>query len=95
LVPNYRAAATLLESNRALDRAVTYFRKYATAEPEGNQPRLSEARWKLGLALERLGHKADAQAEWRESIRLDRNSPALQDLRKLALKRATKMVSEQ
>ncbi len=83
LVPNYRAAATLLESNRALDRAVTYFRKYATAEPEGNQPRLSEARWKLGLALEKLGHKADAKAEWRESIRLDRNSPVLQDLKKI------------
>ena len=83
LVPNYRAANALLESNRALDRAVTYFRKYTNAEPEGNRPPVSEARWKLGRTLEKLGRKAEAEAEWRESIRLDRNSPAQQDLKRM------------
>ena len=53
LVPHYRAAATLLESDRDLDRAITYFRKYIAAEPEGNQPRLAEAQSKLDLALEK------------------------------------------
>ena len=51
LVPYYRAAEVLLESNRAVERAARYLRKYLGSEPEGNAPTLSEAREKLGLDL--------------------------------------------
>jgi len=83
LVPDYRAAKALLGSSRGLDRAIVYFRKYLGAEPEGNRPTLSEAHWKLGLALEKRGQGREALAEWRESVRLDRNSPATQDLKRV------------
>jgi tetratricopeptide (TPR) repeat protein len=53
LIPYYRAAESLLESNHELERAVRYLRKYLGSEPEGNEPTLSEARVKLGLALEK------------------------------------------
>jgi tetratricopeptide (TPR) repeat protein len=81
--PHYRAAEALLESNLALDRAERGFRKYLSGEPEGNAPTLSEAHWKLGLALEKLGRAGVAVAEWRESVRLDRNSPALRELKRV------------
>ncbi len=47
LVPYYRAAEALWESNRAVDRATRYLRKYVGSEPEGNEPTLSEAHRKL------------------------------------------------
>jgi tetratricopeptide (TPR) repeat protein len=82
LVPNYRAAEVLLEANRDLDRAVTCLRAYLSADPEGNQPTLAEAHWKLGLVLAKLGRAHEAAAEWREAVRLDPESPAARDLRK-------------
>jgi tetratricopeptide (TPR) repeat protein len=83
LAPFYRAAKALLASNRDLHRAIVYFRKYLRAEPEGNAPTFSEAHWKLGLTLEKLGQSREALAEWRESIRLDRDSPAREDLKRV------------
>jgi tetratricopeptide (TPR) repeat protein len=83
LVPYYRASEALLESGNAFDRAARYLRKYVAVEPEGNAPSLSEGHWKLGLALEKMGKGSEALAEWRESVRLDRNSPALHDLKRL------------
>ncbi len=53
LIPYYRAAESLLESNHELGRAVRYLRKYLGSEPEGNEPTLSEARVKLGMALQK------------------------------------------
>jgi tetratricopeptide (TPR) repeat protein len=83
LAPNYRAAEVLLGANRALDRAAGYLRTYLSVEPEGNEPTLAEAHWKLGLVLEKLGRAHEAAAEWREAVRLDSASPAARDLKRV------------
>jgi hypothetical protein len=65
LVPYYRAAEALLQSHYALDRAARYLRKYIAAEPEGNEPTLSEAQGKLDLALKlesRSNHSEPSRA---------------------------------
>jgi tetratricopeptide (TPR) repeat protein len=83
LVPNYRAAEVLLEANRALDRAAGCLRTYLSVEPEGNEPALAEAHWKLGLVYAKLGRAREAAAEWREAVRLDPDSPAARDLKRV------------
>lgn len=83
LVPGYRAAEVLLEANRALDRAAACLRTYLSVEPEGNEPTLAEAHWKLGLVLAKLGRAREAAAEWREAVRLDPASPAARDLKRV------------
>jgi tetratricopeptide (TPR) repeat protein len=84
LVPNYRAAEILLEANRALDRAAACLRAYLSSEPEGNEPTVAEAHWKLGLVFAKLGRSREAAAEWREATRLDPDSPAARDLKRAA-----------
>jgi tetratricopeptide (TPR) repeat protein len=54
LAPYYRAAEALLESNREVDRAARYLRKYLASEPEGNEPTLADAHGKLDVALKEL-----------------------------------------
>jgi len=51
LSPYYRAVEALLSTEQDLDRAQRYFRRYLSAEPEGNAPTLWEAREKLDNAL--------------------------------------------
>ena len=51
LSPYYRAAETLLSEGRDLDRAQQYFRRYLSAEPEGNAPPHAEASGKLTQVL--------------------------------------------
>jgi tetratricopeptide (TPR) repeat protein len=63
LIPYYRAAEILLEGRGALDRAAACLRTYLSAEPEGNEPTLAEAHWRLGLVLEKLGRTREAAAE--------------------------------
>jgi tetratricopeptide (TPR) repeat protein len=55
LAPYYRAAARLLAARKDLARARRYLEKYLSQEPEGNEPTLGEAHWKLGDVLEKLG----------------------------------------
>ena len=81
LAPHYRAAERLLAGGRDTARAERYLRVYLTQEPEGNQPSASEARWKLGLVLESKGNTAAALAEFRESVRLDPESKAAQEIK--------------
>jgi tetratricopeptide (TPR) repeat protein len=80
--PHYRAAERLVAGGRDPIRAERYLRLYLSQEPEGNQPSASEARWKLGLALRAQGRAADALAEFKESVRLDPESKAAQELRR-------------
>lgn len=84
--PYYRAAERLLASGRDPQRAERYLRTYLGREPEGNQPTIAEAHWKLGLALEAEGHAADATAEWKEAVRLDPTSPATRELKRAKAK---------
>jgi tetratricopeptide (TPR) repeat protein len=79
--PHYRAAERLAEG-RDPERAERYLRLYLAQEPEGNQPSLSEARWKLGLALQAQGRVAESLAEFRESVRLDPESKAAFELKR-------------
>jgi len=81
--PHYRAAERLMAAGRDPVRAERYLRLYLAQEPEGNQPSLSEARWKLGLALEAQGRVAEALAEFRESVRLDPESKAALELKRM------------
>jgi tetratricopeptide (TPR) repeat protein len=80
--PHYRAAERLLAAGRDPVRAERYLRLYLAQEPEGNQPSLSEARWRLGLALRAQGRVADALAEFSESVRLDPESKAALELKR-------------
>ena len=82
LAPHYRAAERLLAAGRDPLRAERYLRLYLAQEPEGNQPSLSEARWKLGMALQAQGRVADALAEFSESVRLDPESKAALELKR-------------
>jgi tetratricopeptide (TPR) repeat protein len=58
LIPEYRAAEVLLETNRALYRAVACLRIYLSQEPEGDEPTLAEAQRNLSVVLARLSHAA-------------------------------------
>jgi Tfp pilus assembly protein PilF len=81
--PHYRAAERLVAAGRDPVRAERYLRLYLAQEPEGNQPSLSEARWMLGMALEAQGRVAEALAELRESARLDPESKAALELKRM------------
>jgi Tfp pilus assembly protein PilF len=81
--PHYRAAERLVAARRDPVRAERYLRLYLAQEPEGNQPSLSEARWKLGLALCAQGRVVDALSEFRESVRLDPESKAALELKRM------------
>ena len=80
--PHYRAAERLADGRDSV-RAERYLRLYLAQEPEGNQPSLSEARWKLGLALEAQGRVAEALAEFRASVRLDPESKSALELKRI------------
>lgn len=85
-VPYYRAAERLLTVDSI--RAERYLRMYLAQEPEGNQPSAGDARWKLGLALEAQGRADDALAAFQESMRLDPESKAAADFKRLRSKRS-------
>ena len=63
LAPYYFAALEILNMNQDSNRAGKYLKKYLSTEPEGEEPSLAEAHWKLGLALERLGQRKEAMNE--------------------------------
>jgi tetratricopeptide (TPR) repeat protein len=81
--PHYRAAERLMAAGRDPVRAERYLRLYLVQEPEGNQPSASEARWILGMALEAQGRVGEALAEFRESVRLDPESKAALELKRM------------
>jgi len=79
LAPYYQAArAILVRSGNApnpagapdLKRADGYLRKYLGAEPEGGEPTLAHAHWRLGEVLEKEGRKADAVSELKAALNL-------------------------
>jgi len=88
LAPYYYAGDELLRLGRDSARAERNFRTYLGQEPEGNQPSGPQAHWKLGLALEVQGRQMEAVAEWKEALRLDPESPAAHDLKRVRALRA-------
>ncbi len=68
--PYYAAGRELLEHGKDLHRAEIYLRKYASLEPEGREPTTAEARWSLGLVLEKEGRPSDAATELQSAIQI-------------------------
>lgn len=86
LGPHYQAAKAILLSSdtQQLGRAESFLRKYLTQPPEGGEPGLAAAHWRLGLVLEKQGHKEQARAELQAALKLEPDfKPAQQDLKRL------------
>lgn len=86
LAPFYQAAKSILTGNQAqeLPRAEKYMRVYLSQPPEGNEPSLAAAHWRLGLILEKEGHKDLAKQELQGALRLEPSfEPAKKDLKRL------------
>ncbi|HUI56390.1 MAG TPA: tetratricopeptide repeat protein [Bryobacteraceae bacterium] len=83
LSPYFRAGLSSLAKGTELARAERYFRKYLAQEPEPFAPKWAQAHWRLGQVLEKEGRKADAIAEWQEAVKLNPESPAKQDLKRV------------
>ncbi len=65
-------------------RAERCFRYYLEREPEIGAPGAAPTRWRLGLALEQQGRKAEALAEVQAATKLDpKFEPAKADLKRL------------
>jgi Tfp pilus assembly protein PilF len=84
LYPDYAAGRTLYVLNKDFSRAERYFRKYLTQPPEGEAPRFAAAHWRLGLVLEKEGHKPEAISEIETATKLEPDfEPAKKDLKRL------------
>jgi tetratricopeptide (TPR) repeat protein len=83
LLPYYRAANNCLSRKVELPRAERYFRKYLTLEPEPMTPTLANAHWRLALVLEQQSRKPEAIAELQTALKIEPNSPAKADLKRL------------
>jgi tetratricopeptide (TPR) repeat protein len=83
LFPYFRAGQSCLARPNELARGERYFRKYLTQEPEPYRPNHSQAHWRLGQTLEKEGRKPEAIAEFQAAVKLDPDSPARQDLKRL------------
>jgi tetratricopeptide (TPR) repeat protein len=83
LYPYFRSGQSCLARPSELARGERYFRKYLTQEPEPYSPNHSQAHWRLGLVLEKEGRKPEAIAEFQAAVKLDPDSPARQDLKRL------------
>lgn len=86
LTPNYQAAKAILLSsqNQDLPRAERYLRTYLSQPPEGNEPTLAAAHWRLGQVLEKQGRKDQAKQELQQAITLEPDfEAAKKDLKRL------------
>jgi len=86
--PYYRAGLAILNNNMSapadLARAEGYFRRYLTSDPEGGEPTLAHAHWRLGLVLEKEGRKPQAVSELKAALELNPNlNAAKKDLSRL------------
>ena len=83
LFPYFNAGQLCLAKPAELARGERYFRKYLTQEPEPYTPSHSQAHWRLGQTLEKEGRKPEAIAEFQASVKLNPDSPAKEDLKRL------------
>ena len=86
LAPYYHAARIIVVKGpgQELDRAEKYIRLYLAQPPEGNEPPLAAAHWRLGLILEKQGHRDLAKQEMQQAVKLDPQfEPAKVDLKRL------------
>jgi tetratricopeptide (TPR) repeat protein len=86
LSPFYQAAKSILTKGQSqnMPRAEQYVRAYLSQSAEGHEPSLAAAHWRLGLILEKEGHKDQAKQELQEALQLDPSlEAAKQDLKRL------------
>ena len=84
--PLYQAAKSILVGNQSqeMPRAEKYLRMYLGQAPEGDEPSLAAAHWRLGLVLEKEGHKNEARQEIQQAVHMDASlEPASKDLKRL------------
>jgi len=80
----YQAGRICLAEQGDGARAEKYFRAYLAQPPEAGTASHAAARWRLGLALEKQGKKAEALAEIQAANKLDpKFEPAKKDLKRL------------
>ena len=81
LTPFYQAANVILVGNgvQELPRAEGYMRAYLAQPPEGAEPSLAVARWRLALILDKQGHRDQARQQLQQAVALD---PALESAKK-------------
>jgi tetratricopeptide (TPR) repeat protein len=83
LAPFFVAAVNCVLLNMELPRAAQYLRKYLAQEPEAESPTHADAHFWLGRALEKQAQKAEAIAEYQAALKLNPQSPAKADLKRL------------
>ena len=86
LAPLYQSAKNIVTNNQIqqMTRAEGYLRSYLAQPPEGGEPSLAGAHWRLGLVLEKQGHKDQARQELQTAVTLDpKFEPAKKDLKRL------------
>ena len=87
LAPYYHAGRAILiryatsdpANHPDLARSESFFRKYLSAEAEGQEPTAAHAHWRLGLVLEKEGRRSEARSELETALRL---KPDLREAKK-------------
>jgi hypothetical protein len=79
LSPYYAAGNGLLAAGKDLPLAERCFRKYLGGTPEAGRPDLATTHWRLGLVLEKEGHKPEAVSEIETGVRMN---PSLREAKK-------------
>jgi tetratricopeptide (TPR) repeat protein len=83
LAPYYAAVAWCPPQGMPIQRGEAYLRKYLAQEPEPNMPTHAATHNLLGLHLYAVGHKEEGVSELQLAVKLDPNSLAKNDLKKL------------
>ena len=84
LGPHYQAARVMITEKTDPARAEALLRRYLEVEPEIGYPSHAGAHWRLGQALEQLGHKPEAIAEMQTALKMDPSlDGAKRDLKRL------------
>jgi tetratricopeptide (TPR) repeat protein len=83
LMPYYTAVAWCPPNGMQSQRTIDYLRKYLNQEPEPNMATHADAHRIIGLILHSAGRKAEGISELQIAVKLDPNSPAKEELKKL------------
>ncbi|MEO8504930.1 MAG: tetratricopeptide repeat protein [Acidobacteriota bacterium] len=84
LSAHYQLGKVALLSGKDLAEGAEHFRAYLDAPPLPGRPTWADAHWRLGLILEKQGHRDQAIAEIRAALKLNPNHPlARKDLERL------------
>jgi tetratricopeptide (TPR) repeat protein len=83
LTPYYSAVAWCPPNVMPIQRVEAHLRRYLTQEPEPNMPTHADAHRLLGIILHAAGQKEEGISELQIAVKLNPNSLAKEDLKKL------------